>query len=105
MSSCPNCLANNSIKKVYRDESVVEICEYCNTIIEESVKSETQIQNKTKDNNGALFTIYFFIIIGVIFAVVYFIDTLDDMTGMIITFIILLILIPLVIWAKYTEGQ
>jgi len=63
LSSCPNCLANNSIKKVYRDGSVFKICEYCNTIVEETtereptVREENEVQNdveKEESSSGCL---------------------------------------------------
>lgn len=60
MSSCPNCLANNSIKKVYRDGSVFEICEYCNTTTEvtkRTVREENEVKNdveKEESSSGCL---------------------------------------------------
>ncbi|MGG2054645.1 hypothetical protein ABFY48_09605 [Lysinibacillus pakistanensis] len=72
--SCPNCLANNSYKKVHRDGSVVEICEYCNsikedtnTIIELIVTPENNFQNKIEDENDLpKIVIYLAIVIFVV---------------------------------------
>ena len=56
MSSCPNCLANNSIKKVYRDGSVFEICEYCNTTTEvtkRTAREENEVQNDVEKEESS----------------------------------------------------
>ncbi|MFJ7954636.1 hypothetical protein ACIQZG_24370 [Lysinibacillus sp. NPDC096418] len=51
MNTCPNCLASNSFMKVHKDGAVIEVCEYCNTVMENKttredvLKSENEIQN------------------------------------------------------------
>lgn len=42
MNNCPNCLASNPFKKVYRDGLVFVKCEYCNTIFEDITKRKTR---------------------------------------------------------------
>jgi len=51
LSSCPNCLANNSIKKVYRDGSVLKMCEYCNTIVEDTTEREPTVREENEVQN------------------------------------------------------
>jgi len=51
LSVCPNCLANNSIKKVYRDGSVFKACEYCNTIVEETTEREPTVREENEVQN------------------------------------------------------
>jgi hypothetical protein len=44
LRKCPNCLANNSFKKIIEDGLILYKCEYCNTINEE-VNEESVCQN------------------------------------------------------------
>lgn len=46
LRNCPNCLANNSFKKIIEDGLILYKCEYCNTINEE-VNEEIVYQNST----------------------------------------------------------
>ncbi len=52
MNNCPNCLASNPFKKVYRDGLVFVECEYCNTIFEDTSTREMseRVQNKVLNN-------------------------------------------------------
>lgn len=43
MNRCPNCLANNSFKKVNKDDYSLYVCEYCNTVIEKIPISKVDI--------------------------------------------------------------
>ncbi len=42
MNNCPNCLASNPFKKVYRDGLVFVKCEFCNTIFEDTSTRKTR---------------------------------------------------------------
>ncbi|MGE7094367.1 hypothetical protein ACQKII_23635 [Lysinibacillus sp. NPDC048646] len=44
MNNCTNCLANNSYKKIIKDGSILYVCEYCNTVKEDT---KEDIVNKT----------------------------------------------------------
>lgn len=85
MNNCPNCLASNPFKKVYRDGLVFVKCEYCNTIFEDIPKRKTrevseivrnEVQNdvqKEKSSGKAL-------AIGIGLMILYFIiDTISKL--------------------------
>ena len=84
MSSCPNCLANNSIKKVYRDGSVFKICEYCNTIVEDTtereptVREENEVQNDVeKEKSSGMVTLAIMVGIMILILIIEFIIKLN----------------------------
>ncbi len=63
MNNCPNCLASNSFKKVYKDGLVFVKCEYCNTIFEDNSTRKTrevservrnEVQNKASNETDFL---------------------------------------------------
>ncbi len=65
MSNCPNCLASNPFKKVYRDGLVFVECEYCNTIFEdtttraereERARLQNEVQNKIQKEQDTAFS-------------------------------------------------
>ncbi|QDZ98990.1 hypothetical protein D0439_10255 [Lysinibacillus fusiformis] len=74
MNNCPNCLASNPFKKVYRDGLVFVKCEFCNTIFEDtstrkareselSGSIRNEVQNKAPDEKDFLsFGMFIFII-------------------------------------------
>ncbi|MFF6014528.1 hypothetical protein [Lysinibacillus fusiformis] len=80
MNNCPNCLASNPFKKVYRDGLVFVKCEFCNTIFEDTSTRKTresrelsgsirnQVQNKAPTETDfrliGMF-IWFVIILGI----------------------------------------
>lgn len=71
MNRCPNCFANNPYKKVLKDGSVVEICDYCNTIKEVTTVTKANItpENKPKSKDAvdtAVNLVYFFFFIFII---------------------------------------
>ncbi len=85
MNNCPNCLASNPFKKVYRDGLVFVKCEYCNTIFEDTSTRKTrevservrnEVQNdvqKEKSSGKAL-------AIGIGLMILYFIiDTISKL--------------------------
>ncbi|EAZ85699.1 hypothetical protein MKX57_13210 [Lysinibacillus sp. FSL M8-0216] len=85
MNKCPNCLASNPFKKVYRDGLVFVKCEYCNTIFEDTSTRKTrevservrnEVQNdvqKEKSSGKAL-------AIGIGLMILYFIiDTISKL--------------------------
>ena len=84
MSSCPNCLANNSIKKVYRDGSVFKICEYCNTIVEDTtereptMREENEVQNDVeKEKSSGMVTLAIMVGIMILILIIEFIIKLN----------------------------
>jgi len=84
LSSCPNCLANNSIKKVYRDGSVFKICEYCNTIVEDTtereptVREENEVQNDVeKEKSSGMVTLAIMVGIMILILIIEFIIKLN----------------------------
>ncbi|WP_342556713.1 hypothetical protein [Lysinibacillus sp. FSL P4-0201] len=61
MNNCPNCLASNPFKKVYRDGLVFVKCEYCNSIFEDTLtrkkrevseKVQKEVQNKVTNEEN-----------------------------------------------------
>ncbi|AJK87603.1 MULTISPECIES: hypothetical protein [Lysinibacillus] len=63
MNNCPNCLASNPFKKVYKDGLVIVKCEYCNTIFEDtstkksrvvSERVRNEVQNKASNETDFL---------------------------------------------------
>ncbi|KAB0444011.1 hypothetical protein CH314_10470 [Lysinibacillus fusiformis] len=63
MNNCPNCLASNPFKKVYKDGLVFVKCEYCNTIFEDtstkksrevSERVRNEVQNKASNETDSL---------------------------------------------------
>ncbi|WNN74428.1 hypothetical protein RKS58_13585 [Lysinibacillus capsici] len=61
MNNCPNCLASNPFKKVYRDGLVFVKCEYCNTIFEDTLtrkkrevseRVRKEVQNKVTNEEN-----------------------------------------------------
>ncbi len=61
MNNCPNCLASNPFKKVYRDDLVFVKCEYCNTIFEDTLtrkkrevseRVRKEVQNKVTNEEN-----------------------------------------------------
>ncbi|OCX62624.1 hypothetical protein BFM98_01075 [Lysinibacillus sp. AR18-8] len=61
MNNCPNCLASNPFKKVYRDGLVFVKCEYCNSIFEDTLtrkkrevseKVRKEVQNKVTNEEN-----------------------------------------------------
>ena len=61
MNNCPNCLASNPFKKVYRDGLVYVKCEYCNTIFEDTLtrkkrevseRVRKEVQNKVTNEEN-----------------------------------------------------
>jgi len=63
MNNCPNCLASNPFKKVYKDGLVFVKCEYCNTIFEDtstkksrvvSERVRNEVQNKASNETDFL---------------------------------------------------
>ena len=73
MSNCPNCLATNSYKQIYRGSKTFLICEYCNgvkedvpvreeTMREVTVRVENEVQNEVRTTT---FIEKVFIIFGV----------------------------------------
>jgi len=84
LSSCPNCLANNSIKKVYRDGSVFKICEYCNTIVEDTtereptMREENEVQNDVeKEKSSGMVTLAIMVGIMILILIIEFIIKLN----------------------------
>jgi len=84
LSSCPNCLANNSIKKVYRDGSVLKMCEYCNTIVEDTtereptVREENEVQNDVeKEKSSGMVTLAIMVGIMILILIIEFIIKLN----------------------------
>ena len=86
MNNCPNCLANNPFRKVYRDGLVFLKCEYCNTIIEnttttrrtrevsEKVRNEVQNDVQKEKSSGKVLAI------GIGLMILYFIiDTISKL--------------------------
>ncbi|MDC6267022.1 hypothetical protein [Lysinibacillus fusiformis] len=50
MNNCPNCLASNPFKKVYKDGLVFVKCEYCNTIFEDtSTKKSREVSERVRN--------------------------------------------------------
>ncbi|MGE7094379.1 hypothetical protein ACQKII_23695 [Lysinibacillus sp. NPDC048646] len=73
MSNCPNCLATNSYKQIYRGSKTLLICEYCNAVKEDvpvreetmrevTVRVENEVQNEVRTTT---FIEKVFIIFGV----------------------------------------
>ncbi|WP_336636716.1 hypothetical protein [Lysinibacillus fusiformis] len=54
MNKCPNCLASNPLKKVYKDGLVLKKCEYCNTIVEDTTQKEVtvRVQNEIQNDGN-----------------------------------------------------
>lgn len=114
MRNCPNCLAINPFKKIHEDGSVIEVCEYCNTIKEEEYDEDEYeeeeyveyTENKAQNKEDAGSTLAFIIIFAIIGIIAYFINSIeDDMAIIIIVSIIIVVLVPLSIWAMNKEGQ
>ena len=46
MKNCPNCLATNSYKKVYKEDKNIYVCEYCGSVSEDYTKNEEDYEEK-----------------------------------------------------------
>jgi hypothetical protein len=79
MNKCPNCLANNSFTKVQKDGSVIEICEYCNTINEVTTVTKAIItpENKPKGTDPVdtvVHVVYFFFFVFIFCIIILLLD-------------------------------